>query len=329
MSAGERERLGRALAFAMMAHHGQTYRGYGPRANTPYILHPLRVAFAVSERARVVALLHDVLEDTNVPLPEWVTDEERVALFTLTRGKDEETYAEYIARIVGSGSEIAREVKIADLRDNLAHDPPPEMRHRYEKALAALRSREGDGEGVQDAWSAYMNARTCICGRDASEHVIRNHHRLYACAGFDPDWEGIRRTLERAQVQPPAPQPEPEAGEVEDALLAEAVRRAESAVLDGDNPRYNIGYVAGLNYARNALRARSGGGEGWRPIDSAPRDGTEVLLWVRGAERIGRYEQDPTFGGWWELAGGVRLLRDAPPTHWMPRPAPPVTTEGA
>ena len=58
------DELERAIALAVRAHRGQRYPS--PEAQ-PYILHPLRVMFGVSGvRARAVAVLHDVLEDTAV-----------------------------------------------------------------------------------------------------------------------------------------------------------------------------------------------------------------------------------------------------------------------
>jgi hypothetical protein len=70
------------------------------------------------------------------------------------------------------------------------------------------------------------------------------------------------------------------------------------------------------------------GSTDWRPIDSAPRDGTEVLLYGR-TERDGRFFAPDCNVGWWdeENLGGWQA-RDLPidPTHWAPLPQPP---EGA
>ncbi len=52
--------LENAIALAVEAHRGQKDKN-----GTPYILHPLRVMFRVeTEIERVVAVLHDVVEDT-------------------------------------------------------------------------------------------------------------------------------------------------------------------------------------------------------------------------------------------------------------------------
>jgi len=61
----------RALAVATKAHAGQIRKN-----GEPYINHCVRVAkgFDEIERAKVVAVLHDVLEDTNVTLGELATE---------------------------------------------------------------------------------------------------------------------------------------------------------------------------------------------------------------------------------------------------------------
>jgi hypothetical protein len=63
----------------------------------------------------------------------------------------------------------------------------------------------------------------------------------------------------------------------------------------------------------------------WQPIETAPKDGTEVLLWIKGDEespRKGRWEErlDLRRGHKWCVAYG--WCEDTP-THWMPLPEPP------
>jgi (p)ppGpp synthase/HD superfamily hydrolase len=105
-----------ALALAAQAHKGQR-----DKAGQPYILHPIRLMLSVpDEPARIVALLHDVVEDTQTSMedlraagyPEELLD----ALDCVTR-RDDETYEEFIERIVPN--ELARRVKLADLADNM------------------------------------------------------------------------------------------------------------------------------------------------------------------------------------------------------------------
>lgn len=67
----------------------------------------------------------------------------------------------------------------------------------------------------------------------------------------------------------------------------------------------------------------------WQPIESAPRDGSYMLIATEshdGGMTVARF--DPEWGddGWWMLDDGKNFeipLRGPEPTHWMPRPAPP------
>lgn len=104
-----------AIAFAAVMHKGQVDKG-----GQPYILHPLRVMGKVTgDQERIAAVLHDVVEDCDVPLTKiadlFGTDIAD-AVEALTRRKGE-AYADFIDRICGNV--IARRVKIADLRDNM------------------------------------------------------------------------------------------------------------------------------------------------------------------------------------------------------------------
>jgi len=52
--------LEKAIKIAIEAHSGQVDKG-----GNPYILHPFRVMLNVSDKAKVAAVLHDVVEDTD------------------------------------------------------------------------------------------------------------------------------------------------------------------------------------------------------------------------------------------------------------------------
>lgn len=107
--------LNDAIAIAAEAHDGQT-----DKAGQPYILHPLRVMGAMkTEPDRVVAVLHDVVEDSRdwqlSDLADFGPDIVE-ALDALTR-RDGEDYFHYIERL--SKNPRAVRVKLADLADNL------------------------------------------------------------------------------------------------------------------------------------------------------------------------------------------------------------------
>lgn len=136
-----------AVALAAEAHRGQIYHSL---SGEPFILHPLRVMLRMaSDDERIVAVLHDVIEDTACTLDDLrrAGYSERVigALDRLTQ-RDGETYEGYIERI--AEDPLARRVKLADLAENLANNrriaetaPGAELRERiarYERAIARL-----------------------------------------------------------------------------------------------------------------------------------------------------------------------------------------------
>jgi len=107
--------LERAIAIAEKQHTGQV-----DKAGRPYMEHPLRVMKAMSNDAeRIVAILHDVIEDTDLTLdqlaaegfPGYILE----ALDSVTR-RDDETYEAFVAR--AARNPIGRRVKYADLQDN-------------------------------------------------------------------------------------------------------------------------------------------------------------------------------------------------------------------
>ena len=110
--------LEKAIAIAVEAH-----RGKNDRAGQPYILHPLRVMFRVeSEAERIVAALHDVVEDHGDVWPmerlrqEGFPPEILEALDGVTK-RDGETYEQFIER--SAQNPISIRVKLADLEDNM------------------------------------------------------------------------------------------------------------------------------------------------------------------------------------------------------------------
>ena len=84
--------------------------------------------------------------------------------------------------------------------------------------------------------------------------------------------------------------------------------------------------------------------KGWQPIDTAPRDGTLIDVWI-GGEFPGRRPdvswREPSDSEWWVHGGDTIETPDATwhdcfgplgrceqPTHWMQLPEPPHAGEG-
>ncbi len=134
------------VAIAARAHRGQK-----DKAGAPYLLHPLRLMLRMdTEAAMMAAVLHDVVEDT-----EWTLERLREAGFSdevleavdcLTH-KEGESYHEFVERV--RTNPIARQVKIADLEDNMnirrmKHLGPKGL-ERLEKYHRAWRVLTGEG----------------------------------------------------------------------------------------------------------------------------------------------------------------------------------------
>lgn len=133
-----------AMRIAYKAHHGQLdYNGI------PYIFHPIHLAESMDDEfSCCVALLHDVVEDTDITLeqlktifPREVTD--AVALMTHDDSTD---YFDYVRAI--KTNPLARKVKLADLAHNsdqtrcigsdLTEERKAKWRAKYEKATKIL-----------------------------------------------------------------------------------------------------------------------------------------------------------------------------------------------
>jgi (p)ppGpp synthase/HD superfamily hydrolase len=134
------ELLQKAIGIAVEAHRGQKDR-YG----VPYILHPLRVMARVeSPEDKVVAVLHDLVEDTD-----WTPDdlrregfpEELLQALDCVTKRDGEDYEAFVERSASNPRAIR--VKLADLEDNMdlrrLEEITDKDKARLEKYLKAWR----------------------------------------------------------------------------------------------------------------------------------------------------------------------------------------------
>lgn len=112
--------LEHAVSIAANVHAGQT-----DKAGSPYLLHPLRLMMRMSsEPAMIVAVLHDVVEDCR-PEDKWTFDRLRnegfsgevIEAIDGVTDRENESYEAFIER--AAANPISREVKIADLEDNM------------------------------------------------------------------------------------------------------------------------------------------------------------------------------------------------------------------
>ena len=136
------EQTKKALKLCFEAHKGQL-----DKSGMPYVFHPFHLAEQMNtEATTIVALLHDVIEDTVYTLEDLVemgfekgvTD----AIALLTHSEDVE-YMEYVAAI--KTNPIAKAVKLADLRHNsdlsrldIVDEKALNRREKYLKAIDLL-----------------------------------------------------------------------------------------------------------------------------------------------------------------------------------------------
>ena len=104
-----------AIKLAFKAHEGQV-----DRSGIPYVNHPLHLAEQMeTEDEIVVALLHDVIEDTDYTIDDLralgISDAASEALLLLTHD-DAVPYLDYVRNL--KGNPLAAKVKLADLRHN-------------------------------------------------------------------------------------------------------------------------------------------------------------------------------------------------------------------
>lgn len=107
--------LAKAIMVAAEMHEGQFDKG-----GQPYILHPLRLLLkAQDDESRIVAVLHDVIEDSCYTFLDLKLDEfskEVINAIDCLTHREGESYEDYIQRI--KLNQLATKVKLLDLEDN-------------------------------------------------------------------------------------------------------------------------------------------------------------------------------------------------------------------
>ncbi|MBQ6860258.1 MAG: HD domain-containing protein [Clostridia bacterium] len=134
----------KAMKIAFNAHKEQV-----DKTGLPYIYHPIHLAEQMNdENTTCVALLHDVVEDTEITFEdlekEGFTKEIIEALKLMTHG-DAVPYLEYVKEI--KKNPIATAVKLADLNHNsdlsrldVVDEKAKERVEKYKKAIEILTS---------------------------------------------------------------------------------------------------------------------------------------------------------------------------------------------
>lgn len=126
-----------ALKIAYKAHDGQ----YRRDSYVPYIVHPIRVSNCFNDDFRkTIAVLHDVIEDTSITYDDLNQFSMNVIkILEMLTKRENENHFDYVDRV--KQNEIAIEIKIADIVDNLSDTisiQPMTFLYRYNKSLKIL-----------------------------------------------------------------------------------------------------------------------------------------------------------------------------------------------
>ena len=138
----------KAMKLCYEAHKDQV-----DKSGLPYVFHPAHVAEQMTDEATtIVALLHDVVEDTDYTLEDLAAEgfeKEILEAVALMTHEDDVPYLDYVAKL--KDNPIARAVKLADLAHNSdlsrIGEVDDEIRKRlekYKKAIALLKGSIAD-----------------------------------------------------------------------------------------------------------------------------------------------------------------------------------------
>ena len=138
--------LEKAISMAVSAHRGQV-----DKAGASYILHPLRVMFQMkTEDEMIAAVLHDVIEDTDITLENLKThgfDRDILEAVSSVTRRDGETYEEFTIR--AGLHPMGAKIKCADIADNMdlgriasVTDRDLKRIGKYHRSLVALKKLE-------------------------------------------------------------------------------------------------------------------------------------------------------------------------------------------
>lgn len=131
--------LNLAIVVATNAHRGQK-----DKQGQPYILHPLRVmtnSRLGTDDERIVAVLHDVLEDTGTSEQDLldIFGTDIVSKVKILSRSDDEDYKCYINRLCVD--DTIMKVKLSDIEDNLRDGCPESLRKRYFDAMITIKNK--------------------------------------------------------------------------------------------------------------------------------------------------------------------------------------------
>ena len=197
------------LKISFKAHKDQV-----DKSGLPYVYHPFHLAEQMNDECSIcVALLHDVVEDTDISLDDLASDgfpAEVIEALTLMTHNDNVPYMDYVRKI--KTNPIAAKVKLADLEHNsdltrldLVDDAALERADKYRRAIFLLRFGEAPKSPTKiiRAWHTpccgikvpIEYARCSMCGKEivnAEEMLKKPRWKLQQMKQFRFAWNAAK-----------------------------------------------------------------------------------------------------------------------------------------
>ena len=140
------EEFKRLLDFTYSAHQEHcTKKDFRQEGKVPFVVHPIWCAMMIINDTRVpyeerrigyqAMLLHDVLEDTSLPLPEWVEPE----VVELVKAMTHDTWEE--EQDIDKKSSLIQYLKLCDKTASMYDEnvrPDPERRRQWKELMQRL-----------------------------------------------------------------------------------------------------------------------------------------------------------------------------------------------
>ena len=132
------------------------FKNIKDKAGEPYIKHLLYVSDNLdTEEEKIVGLLHDLIEDTDVTyseLEEVGFSEKIINTLEILTKKNNENYSDYIDRIINSNDILALKVKQKDMENNmnkerlkrLPIDIKEKLTNKYNKEYKKINKKIGE-----------------------------------------------------------------------------------------------------------------------------------------------------------------------------------------
>jgi hypothetical protein len=299
-----------------------------------------RVARAVYANNYPDSPLSIPLED----IPSQYVADARVAIAAMnaapqpTYGDGLRRAAEIVGYLLESG-----ETKKADIAEaqhtilsELSAAPQSGVEETRSKAWAARQAREFESQNVDAPAPSYGDERLLLRTDKVSTTAIHAADGEFIARGRTTKW--ARQLCDAWNARNAAPQPSVNA-EMREALR-EALREIETA-WSHLHPHWEGSAFdnAVIRRARAALARAAAVKDGWLPIETAPKDGTEILTvgndsgaviatkWLSPGPYVRTPRQNYYRDAGWYWASWSEAVGPVSPTHWRPLPPPPSQEE--